>query len=102
MIVADCLFLFCIAWIMFYDTIYAAQDIKDDTKAGIKSSVVRHQGQTRTLLIEAALTQVALLCCTGLVIEATAVYFISTCFGSALILETMIRNVNLNDLKNCL
>ena len=34
----------CIAWTILYDTMYTAQDSKDDIRAGIKSPVVRHQG----------------------------------------------------------
>ena len=102
MTAAGYLFLSCIAWTMSYDTIYAAQDIKDDVKAGIKSPVVRHQGQTRRLLITAILTQIALLCCTGVAIGATALYFISTCLATTLILGTMVKSVNLNDPKDCI
>lgn len=49
MTAAGYLFLSCIAWTMSYDTIYAAQDINDDVKAGIQSPVIRHQGHTRRL-----------------------------------------------------
>ena len=82
-----CLFLSCCAWTMVYDTIYAAQDVKDDSRVGIRSSVVRHQNDTRKLLMGAASTQIALLCCTGVAVEANALYFISTCLGTTLILE---------------
>ena len=99
---AGCLYLSCIAWTMSYDTIYAAQDIKDDAKAGIKSPVVRHQGYTRRLLVGAASIQIALLCYTGVATEATAVYFASTCFGTALVLATMVARVNLNQPKDCI
>ena len=99
---AGCLYLSCIAWTMSYDTIYAAQDIKDDAKAGIKSPVVRHQGYTRTLLVGAASIQIALLCCVGVATEATAVYFASTCFGTALVLGTMVGRVDLSQPKDCI
>ena len=99
---AGCLYLSCIAWTMSYDTIYAAQDIKDDAKAGIKSPVVRHQGYTRRLLVGAASIQIALLCCAGVAIEATAIYFASTCFGTALVLGTMVARVDLSQPKDCI
>ena len=99
---SGCLFLSCIAWTMVYDTIYAAQDIKDDTKAGIMSPVVRHQDHTRKLLMGAAMIQTALLCCTGIVMEASSVYFVCTCFGTSLMLGAMIRRVRLSNPKDCL
>ncbi len=102
MTAAGCLFLSCLAWTMSYDTIYAAQDIKDDVKAGIKSPAVRHQGHTRRLLVGAALIQVALLCCAGITAEATPVYFVSTCFGTALVLGTMVVKVDLDQPKDCI
>ena len=32
------MYLACIFWTLFYDTIYALQDIKDDTLIGVKST----------------------------------------------------------------
>ena len=99
---AGCLYLSCIAWTMSYDTIYAAQDIKDDVKAGIRSPVVRHQGYTRRLLIGAASIQITLLFCAGIAIEATTVYFASTCFGTALVLGTIVGRVDLSQPEDCI
>ena len=99
---SGCLFLSCIAWTMVYDTIYAAQDVKDDIKAGVGSPVVRHRNNTRRLLMGATLVQIALLCCTGVCMGASAVYFICTCLGTTLILGTMVHSVNLNDPKDCM
>lgn len=102
MTAAGYLYSSCVAWTMSYDTIYAAQDIKDDAKAGVKSPVVRHQGHTRMLLVGAASIQIALLCCAGVATEATAVYFVGTCFGTALVLGTMVARVDLNQPKDCI
>ena len=99
---AGYLYLSCIAWTMSYDTIYAAQDIKDDAKAGIKSPVVRHQGHTRSLLVGAASIQIASLCCAGVATEATTGYFVITCFGTALVLGTMVTRVDLNQPEDCI
>ena len=98
---AGFLYLSCVAWTVSYDTIYAAQDTKDDVKAGIKSPVVLHQGHTRKLLTGAALAQVTLLCCTGWLIGATAVYFVTTCLGTGLMLGRMVSRVDLDDPRDC-
>lgn len=99
---AGCLYISCIAWTVSYDTIYAAQDIKDDAKAGIKSPVVLHQRETRKILGSAALIQVILLVCAGIIIRASAAFFLITCFGTALALATIISTVDLDDPKDCL
>lgn len=87
---------------MVYDTIYAAQDIKDDVKAGIKSPVVRHQKNTRRLLVGAASTQIVLLWRTGVAMEATGWFFLSTCFTTAFILGTMLMRVDLSEPEDCI
>lgn len=99
---AGYLFLSCIAWTMVYDTIYAAQDIRDDAKAGVKSPIVRHQSNTRGLLVAAASTQVILLCRTGAAMEATGLFFLSTCLGTAFVLGTMVMRVDLSEPKDCI
>jgi 4-hydroxybenzoate polyprenyltransferase len=99
---ATCLFLSCVAWTMVYDTIYAAQDRKDDAKIGIMSPVVRHNDKTRRLIMGVASTQAALLCLTGIFMEASAVYFLCTCLGGSLTLRAMVGKVNLSDPKDCL
>ena len=102
LIVAGCLFASCVAWTMVYDTIYAAQDIKDDVKVGIGSPVVRHWGRTRNLLMEAAFIQIMLLCGTGAAMEASMVYFLCTCFGTTAMLGAMVTMVRLDNPKDCL
>lgn len=37
-------------WMVIYDTLYGAQDRREDPKAGIKSIAVRHQNHTKTCL----------------------------------------------------
>lgn len=102
MSLAGCLFSSCIAWTMVYDTIYAAQNIKDDARVGIGSPVVRHQGHTRNLLMGTAFIQIVLLCWTGIAIEASLGYFVCTCFGTRGILGAMVRTVQLDDPKDCI
>lgn len=80
---AGYLYLSFIAWTMVYNTIYAAQDRKYDVKAGIKSPVVRHQANTQRLLVGFVAVQIGLLYCVGFAIEATAVYFVSTCLNGS-------------------
>ena len=98
---ASCLYGSCIAWTLGYDTIYAAQDAKDDLKAGIGSPVARHQGNTRTLLWAFALIQVILLYSTGVAMNASLMFYIGSCVGTAVALVTTIIIVDLSDPKDC-
>ncbi len=99
---AASLYMSCIAWTMSYDTIYAAQDIKDDLKVGVKSPVVRHQSQTRMLLFGAVLTQILLLICIGVVSHASGIYFLCTCVCASIVLRRETMSVDLTDPENCL
>lgn len=99
---SGCLFLSCISWTMVYDTVYAAQDVKDDVKAGVGSPVVRHREHTRILLTGAALVQIAMLCFTGVCMGASAAYFICTCLATTWTLGRMVYRVNLDDPNDCI
>ncbi len=88
-----------IAWTVLYDTVYAHQDVKDDTRIGIKSMAVKHGA--KTLLAGLAVTQVSLLAVTGWIIGAGPIYFLGTCGGAATALATMIWRVRLDRPGNC-
>ena len=96
------LFLSCVAWTVAYDTIYAAQDIRDDLRSAVKSPVALHGEQTRRVLIVAVVAQVALLCVTGAVMQAAPMFFVGSCAGTAIILGKMVTSVDLADPKDCL
>ena len=55
------LYAFNIIWTVIYDTIYAHQDIKDDSKAVVKFMAVRFGDQTKTFLSALAFLQVGFL-----------------------------------------
>ena len=88
-----------IAWTVLYDTIYAHQDVKDDTRIGIKSIAVKHG--TKTLLAGLGAVQVSLLAVTGWIVGAGPVYFLGTCGGATTALATMIWRARLDRPENC-
>ncbi|CAO4847543.1 MAG: 4-hydroxybenzoate polyprenyltransferase, mitochondrial [Holosporales bacterium] len=58
-----CLYGAAIFWTLAYDTIYAFQDIKDDIKAGVKSTAIRFQKSAKlTIAIFYSCFLVLLLC----------------------------------------
>lgn len=90
-----------IVWTIIYDTIYAHQDIKDDSKAGVKSMAVRFGDKTKILLSSLALIQVALLVEVGTVMQIGFFYFTITCGGALTTLEYMIWSVDLGKPEEC-
>lgn len=102
LLAAGLLYLSCISWTFCYDTIYSAQDIRDDLKTGIKSPVVQYQHKTRQFLAMAGFVQIALLCYTGVVMEAGFSYFVLTCGGTTFMMGRMLFKVDLQDPKDCI
>ena len=90
------------SWTILYDTIYAIQDVKDNTKASITSIAVRHKSHTKVVLTAVALIQVLLLTITGLVPALGYVYFARTCGGTIITLGVMLRNLDAESPANCL
>lgn len=98
---AACLYASNVAWTVLYDMIYAHMDIKDDVKAGIKSIALKHDKETKAVLSSLAIVQVGLLAATGFVAGLGPIFFVGSCGGAAVTLGTMIRRVNLKDVKDC-
>ncbi|RDW62687.1 hypothetical protein BP5796_10989 [Coleophoma crateriformis] len=90
-----------IAWTVLYDMIYAHMDIKDDAKAGIKSIALRHDKDTKKVLTGLAITQIGLLVAAGAAVGAGPVFYLGSCGGAAVTLATMIKKVNLKNVKDC-
>jgi 4-hydroxybenzoate polyprenyltransferase len=84
-----------------YDMIYAHMDIKDDSKAGIKSIALKHDQQTKQILSGLAVTQIGLLAAAGMAVGAGPVFFVGSCGGAAVTLAVMIKKVNLKSVKDC-
>ncbi len=98
---AAALYSSCVAWTLNYDMIYAYMDIKDDAKVGIKSIAQAHEHNSKTALSVFSVAQIGLLATAGYFAGAGPIFFIGSCGGGALTLATMIRRVNLKDVKDC-
>ena len=70
------LYIACMCWTMGYDTIYAFQDIKDDRKAGIKSTAIAFGSYARSLIALFYAVTVMLLAYIGLKLGFGLVFFI--------------------------
>ena len=96
-----CLYLSCALWTNIYETIYAHQDIEDDERQGVRSMAIRLKGSVKTVLALFAVSQVALLACSGWLIGAGLGYFAGASLGVAISVGTMIWKVNLREPSEC-
>jgi 4-hydroxybenzoate polyprenyltransferase len=98
---AGALYASCVAWTLNYDMIYAFMDVKDDVNAGIKSIALAHVHNAKAVLYTLSATQVGLLGLAGYVAGAGPLFFVGSCGGAALALGSIVRKVNLKDVKDC-
>ena len=69
------LYLSAIQWTLFYDTIYALQDLKDDKIAGVKSTAQRFESHIHAWLSAFALGTVTCLGIAGYQNDQTLIYY---------------------------
>lgn len=98
---AASLYASCVSWTVLYDMIYAHMDIKDDKNAGIKSIALKHDAETKQVLVGLAVVQIGLLVSVGWVLHAGLAYYVLTCGGASVTLGTMINKVNLKSVLSC-
>lgn len=98
---AACLYASCISWTILYDMIYAHMDIKDDAKAGIKSIALKHDAETKQVLLGLAATQVGFLAAAGYAAGAGPVFFAGSCGGALVSLGIMIKRLKLKNVQDC-
>lgn len=95
-----------VIWTVTFDTIYAAQDLKDDKKIGIGSTMVYWGASTRSILRALAGLQILTLGAITMLIREQAqssgvLCSVFTCAGTALGLGLMIERVDLDDPSSC-
>jgi len=91
----------CVTWTLNYDMIYAFMDIKDDVNVGIKSIALAHDHNAKPVLYGLSLVQVGLLGVAGYMSGAGPLFFVGSCGGAAIALTSIIRKVNLRDVRDC-
>jgi len=91
----------CWAWTMWYDTIYACQDKRDDVKAGVKSTAILFGDYIKPILSGFASVLVASLWYAGVANNMGLYYKAISVFGSALYLAMEMVTVDLDEPKSC-
>lgn len=101
-----CLSAAIIFWTLLNDTIYAAQDVEDDRKAGIGSTMIYWGETVRIFLRILGLLQLLSLSALSFAMKHSAptggmVYTALTCGGTAIGLLGMVESVDLKDPASC-
>lgn len=95
------LFLYHVVWTTIFETVYAFQDIRDDTKAGIYSMAVLYQKSIRPLLTMLSVAQVSLLVAVGVLSSANLLYYLLAPLLNAVLLIWMVGTVDFDKPGQC-
>lgn len=103
---ALCLGAAIVFWTLLNDTIYAAQDLDDDRKAGVGSTMIYWGDAARMFLRSLVLCQLLPLVALSFVMKESApsggmVYTALTCGSTMLGLVSMVEGVDLKDPVSC-
>ncbi|XP_077983578.1 4-hydroxybenzoate polyprenyltransferase, mitochondrial-like [Glandiceps talaboti] len=94
------LYVSCIAWTLFYDTIYAHQDKEDDVLIGVKSTALLLGNNTKPWLAGFASVMLGGLTLVGIETGQTCAYYAAIVLA-ATHLGTQAATVDLNDGQDC-
>jgi len=89
-----------IAWTLHYDTIYAHQDKRDDSLAGVKSTALLLGKDSKLWLRAFNITMISHLITVGLVVDQTWPYYVGL-MGVGYHLYRQVEAVDLNDKQSC-
>ncbi|OBZ76828.1 4-hydroxybenzoate polyprenyltransferase, mitochondrial [Grifola frondosa] len=95
------LFLGGMCWTIYYDTIYACQDRRDDVKAGVKSTAVLFGDAVRPILACFATAFVFCLAYAGMLNGNGMAYFVITVAGAAVHFAWQLTSVNFDIGADC-
>ncbi|CAF9922104.1 MAG: hypothetical protein GOMPHAMPRED_002494 [Gomphillus americanus] len=87
---------------LFYDTIYAYQDLEDDEKAGVGSpALVLGVDHGKVALAWVAVAELGFLVAAGYSLNACTLYYLLTCGGSAVLAALSLALCNLRAPESC-
>ncbi|KAL1694249.1 UbiA prenyltransferase family-domain-containing protein [Schizophyllum commune] len=89
------------SWTMWYDTIYACQDKKDDAQVGVMSTALLFGGNIRPVLAVLAAGFAAALALAGAFNEQGVLYYAISVAGGVAYLLHLTTSVDLEDPKSC-
>ncbi|KAH9170065.1 4-hydroxybenzoate polyprenyl transferase [Lactarius sanguifluus] len=89
-------------WTIYYDTVYACQDKRDDVQAGVKSTALLFGNHVKKVLAVFAGIFVVCLATAGVMNNQGIPYFILTVGGAAVHLTLQLQNLDVDNPKSCL
>lgn len=89
------------SWTIWYDTIYACQDKKDDVKAGVKSTALLFGNSIKLVLAFFASIMMGGLILAGILNGHELPYFLLSVGGGSLYLAVQLYAVDTNSPKSC-
>ncbi|KZT06656.1 UbiA prenyltransferase [Laetiporus sulphureus 93-53] len=100
--VVAALFVGCICWTIYCDTIYACQDRHDDLKAGVHSTALLFGNYVRPVCAIFAAIFVACMATAGALNGQGPLFFIITVLGTAVTLAWQVATVDLDNGADCM
>ncbi|KAL4259865.1 4-hydroxybenzoate polyprenyltransferase, mitochondrial [Pleurotus pulmonarius] len=89
------------AWTLWYDTIYACQDRKDDLKAGIKSTAVLFASRTKLAIALFGLILISALYAAGVLNNQGYAYFVVSVGGATADLIMQLSEIDFERTESC-
>lgn len=89
-----------VCWTIFYDTIYAYQDLKDDLRVGIKSTAIKFKDNTKLWLSGFGGTMVGNLMISGYMNEQSWPYYAAVALLSTH-LASQLYTLDINNASDC-
>ena len=91
-----------IFWTLGYDTIYGYQDIKDDEIIGVKSTSIKFKNSPKKFLFVSYSIFIISLILTGLFMNFKIFYFMFLIVPIFQLLKVQIKDLDINETKDCL
>ncbi|KAI0040630.1 4-hydroxybenzoate polyprenyl transferase [Auriscalpium vulgare] len=92
----------CWSWTLYYDTIYACQDKRDDVKAGVKSTAILFGRHIKIVLAFFAVLLTASLAIAGHLNKQGPAFYALTVGGAALHLGNQLKKLDVDNVRSCL
>ncbi|KAI0040628.1 4-hydroxybenzoate polyprenyl transferase [Auriscalpium vulgare] len=91
----------CWSWTLYYDTIYACQDKRDDLKAGVKSTAILFGSHVKTILALFAALLTVSLALAGHLNKQGPAFFALTVGGAGLHLASQLKKLDVDNVRSC-
>jgi len=98
---AGSLYASAMAWTVFYDTIYAHQDKRDDRLVGVNSAALYFGDNTKIYLTGLGVVMLSGLTLVGIQANMPYPYYLIAVLGSGIHLSWQLLSVNLDDTRSC-